>query len=49
MAAVVLFAGMALAAVVFTFTLAAPFASVFTSGSQRIVERKSLRTGTAGS
>src|SRR5690242_9697029 len=32
-----------------TFTLAAPFASVFTSGSQRIVERKSLRTCTAGS
>src|SRR5215471_15371471 len=33
----------------FTFTVAAPFVSVFTSGSQRMVERKSLRTWTAGS
>src|SRR6185369_4300006 len=32
-----------------TFTLAVPSASVFTSGNQRIVERKSLRTCTAGS
>src|SRR5688572_22939518 len=32
-----------------TFTVAVPSASVLTSGSHRIVERKSLRTWTAGS
>src|SRR4026207_1679358 len=32
-----------------TLTVAVPSASVFTSGNHRIVERKSLRTCTAGS
>src|SRR2546423_1665923 len=31
-----------------TFTVATPSASVFTSGNQRTVERKSLRTWTGG-